>query len=393
MNMRHSCLWAALAATLCGSALPVPSFAQDAPVATSADGTDAAAGPSTMDDAGTDAEPASTRNGRHIYAAFRDGLAEPDCGNADARWVRHFRHVPARLADPTSDALPLFGHVVDTLREAHLPTEFALIPFIESGYAPAARSSAGPAGLWQFVGITARNHGITVGKAYDGRLSPAESTRAAVRYLKTLNGMFAGNWRLAAMAYNAGEHRVLQSLRRSGSSASDATPSTVAGLSTTTYAYVEKLHALACLLEEAGEQPQWQATLDRPVPWLQPHTLDGVRSLDHWARRHGGDAALLARINPALRGQWPTGLAPLALAPPATAAAPGDDTAASGKAVGTDDATAADGPATGRTHVVRRGDSAWTIARRHGLSTQRLLELNSLDARSVLKPGTALKLD
>ena len=50
---------------------------------------------------------------------------------------------------------------------------------------------------------------------YDGRLSPVDSTRAAVRYLKTLHGMFAGDWRLAVMAYNAGEYRVFGALRRS----------------------------------------------------------------------------------------------------------------------------------------------------------------------------------
>ena len=51
---------------------------------------------------------------------------------------------------------------------------------------------------------------------YDGRLSAVDSTRAAVRYLKTLHGMFAGDWQLATMAYNAGEYRILQSLRRGG---------------------------------------------------------------------------------------------------------------------------------------------------------------------------------
>ncbi|MFX7760059.1 transglycosylase SLT domain-containing protein, partial [Acinetobacter baumannii] len=86
--------------------------------------------------------------------------------------------------------LPLFGYVVDALRDADLPTEYALIPFVESGYRPAARSPSGPAGLWQMIAVTARNHDVPIRDGYDGRLSPVDSTRAAVRYLKTLHGMF-----------------------------------------------------------------------------------------------------------------------------------------------------------------------------------------------------------
>src|SRR3546814_15089392 len=115
------------------------------------------------------------------------------------------------------------------MREAHRPTGYALSPVVESGYKPGARSSSGPAGLWQFIALTARDHEIAIRPGYDGRLSPVESTRAAVRYLKTLHGMFAGDWRLAVMAYNAGEYRVLGPLKRSGQRAMDADPAQPVG--------------------------------------------------------------------------------------------------------------------------------------------------------------------
>ena len=94
------------------------------------------------------ATPASpTRNGRQIYEDFRTGLADPECeAGATSRWRQHFATAPKRLA-ADDDLLPLFGYVVDALRQAHLPTEFALIPFVESGYQPGARSPAGPAGF------------------------------------------------------------------------------------------------------------------------------------------------------------------------------------------------------------------------------------------------------
>ncbi|KAF1698883.1 lytic transglycosylase [Pseudoxanthomonas jiangsuensis] len=353
--------------------------------------------PAPVDVTTAAAAAAGTRNGLAIYAAFRDGLAEPECGDDNARWRRHFAHAPERLADRDSDVLPLFGHVVDALREAHLPTEFALIPFIESGYAPGVRGAGGPAGLWQFVPVTARNHGIEVGERYDGRLSPAESTRAAVRYLKTLNGMFGGNWRLAAMAYNAGEYRVLQALRRNGGSALETAPSALPGLSPVTYAYVDKLHALACLLEHAGDRDGWREELDRSVLQLQAIEADAGPSLDAWAGRQGHDPAQLRRLNPALAGgRWPRKARPLVLAP---LQAKATDATVAG-AAGPDSAPAAGGgaakPTTAtstRTHVVRRGDSSWAIARRHGLRLERLLELNGLGPRSTLKPGMVLRLE
>jgi membrane-bound lytic murein transglycosylase D len=44
-------------------------------------------------------------------------------------------------------------------------------------------------------------------------------------------------------------------------------------------------------------------------------------------------------------------------------------------------------------HTVRRGESAWSIARRHGLQPQQLLKRNGLASSAVLKPGMILKLD
>ncbi|RBI79960.1 lytic transglycosylase, partial [Xanthomonas oryzae pv. oryzae] len=193
------------------------------------------------------------RNGREIFSSFLEGRADPGCDRAhsDTRWEEHFSRAPARLADDAQDILPLFGYVVDELRKADMPTEFALIPFVESGYRPGARNGSGPAGLWQFIATTARNHHVPVGAQYDGRLSAVDSTTAAVRYLKTLYGMFGGDWRLALMAYNAGEYRVLQAMRSAGMNAQNARPSELPGMSKVTYEYVEKLHALACVLNHA----------------------------------------------------------------------------------------------------------------------------------------------
>ena len=247
--------------------------------------------------------PARATNGVTIYERFVEGLAQPSCIDASPRWRKHFAHVPHQLAAGDSEVLPLFGYVVEALRSAHLPTEYALIPFVESGYRPGARSGGGPAGLWQFIALTARNHKIPIRGGYDGRLSPVDATQAAVRYLKTLHGMFAGDWRLAVMAFNAGEYRVFGALRRHGQRPADAQPEALESLSGITRAYVRKLHALSCLMVEAGADAQWRQALDRPVAHLVAVDLaDEPAGLDGYARRKGLDPARLRRLNPAHAG-------------------------------------------------------------------------------------------
>jgi membrane-bound lytic murein transglycosylase D len=356
------------------------------------------------------------RSGREIYASFREGLADPACDDDPSdRWSRHFAHVPRQFTQGRGDVLPLFGYVVDALREAHLPTEYALIPFVESGYKPGARSASGPAGLWQFIAVTARNHKIAIRPGYDGRLSPVDSTRAAVRYLKTLHGMFAGDWRLAVMAFNAGEYRVLGALKRHGQRAMDADPAQLTSLAGITQAYVRKLHALSCVLAVADDREDWMRALgERQVPRLAAIDLpSGVDHLDAWAVRQGHDPAVVKRLNPAFQNgriaRVATGSRVLV---PATVATGQDagvvETVAqqrplaeggsvnAGAPPSSEDAIslAASSTATApRTHTVARGESAWTIARRHGVSVAQLLARNGLHARSVLHPGMVLALD
>ena len=331
---------------------------------------------------------AESRSGSEIYARFRDHLAEPRCAaDASARWRQHFAHAPGDQANDRRDVMPLFGYVVDQLIEADLPTELALIPFVESGYRPGARSKSGPAGLWQMIGITARNHGVAMRDGYDGRLSPVDSTRAAVRYLKTLYGMFAGDWRLAVMAYNAGENRILGALRRSGQQARSVDLERLTGVPEITRAYVRKLHALACVLREADDRAQWRTAIDRPVPLLTDISVPAGVSLESWAAREGLDVAALRRMNPAFGG-GPVGSGRKVLA------AGGTPTRVERAFLPKDEIVFDASPAgAGRTHTVRRGESASVIAKRYRVGVRALLQRNGLGEASVLRPGMVLRID
>jgi len=248
--------------------------------------------------------------------------------------------------------------------------------------------------------VTARDHAIPIRAGYDGRLSPVDSTRAAVRYLKTLHGMFAGDWRLAVMAYNAGEYRVFSALRQSGQAARSADPEKLTSLSGITRAYVRKLHALSCLLDRADDHDEWMKAMDRPVPLLQAFQIPtGTPNLQVWAATNGRDPDMLRRLNPAFAdGRIASSLGhPEILAPvqgPASPFSTPPPIAAADVGTVPVESAHADAPRhTVRTHRVSRGDSLQRIAHRYKLRMADLMALNGLVPRSALRPGMVLKLD
>ncbi len=181
-----------------------------------------------------------------ISANFWNNLADPACGKAPPRWRVHYGDVPRRLRNPREQQLRLhFAEVIAALHAAGLPSEFALIPFVESRYRPDARSPGGQVGLWQFTAATARRNGLSVRSGRDERLDATASTRAAVRYLQQLHRMFGNDWRWTAMAYNAGDGAARAAWRKRST----------AKLSPITRHYPDKLHALACLIPRPDPKP------------------------------------------------------------------------------------------------------------------------------------------
>ena len=99
-----------------------------------------------------------------------------------------------------------------------LPEELLAIAMVESGYAnaPVRKKGAPTAGIWQFIPNTARAFGLRVDQKTDERLDAELATDAALRYLSALYIRFK-DWRLAIMAYNAGEGRVQKGIDATGS--------------------------------------------------------------------------------------------------------------------------------------------------------------------------------
>ena len=94
-----------------------------------------------------------------------------------------------------------------------MPRELIYLAMIESNFNPNARSRVGAVGMWQFMGATARQLGLTVSGRTDDRKNPADATDAALTYLSSLHERF-GSWYLAAAAYNSGAGTVSKALRQ-----------------------------------------------------------------------------------------------------------------------------------------------------------------------------------
>jgi membrane-bound lytic murein transglycosylase D len=119
-----------------------------------------------------------------------------------------------------------------------VPPELVWLAEVESSFNPRARSPVGAAGMFQLMPATARELGLSTWLP-DERLNPEKSAGAAARYLRRLHDRL-GDWRLAFAAYNAGEGRVAELLKKQDVKTFDA----IAGrLPAETQMYVPKIEA------------------------------------------------------------------------------------------------------------------------------------------------------
>ncbi|MCX6583138.1 MAG: LysM peptidoglycan-binding domain-containing protein [Candidatus Aminicenantes bacterium] len=108
--------------------------------------------------------------------------------------------------------LPMIRQV---FQDKNLPLSLVYLPLVESGFNPKARSRAGAVGMWQFMRGTARIYGLHVSRRVDERKDPEKATAAAAEYLNDLLAMFGmEDPFLGICAYNAGEGKILNALRK-----------------------------------------------------------------------------------------------------------------------------------------------------------------------------------
>lgn len=81
-------------------------------------------------------------------------------------------------------------HIVEEVQKRGMPTEIALLPMVESAFNPTAMSTSKASGIWQFIPSTGRNFGLKQNWWVDNRRDVTAATDAALNYLQKLHVMF-----------------------------------------------------------------------------------------------------------------------------------------------------------------------------------------------------------
>ncbi|HOF52401.1 MAG TPA: transglycosylase SLT domain-containing protein, partial [Rhodoferax sp.] len=178
-----------------------------------------------------------------LWDRIRRGYAMPDL---DTDLVRDreqwYATRPDYIFRMTERSKKYLFHIVEELELRGMPTELALLPFIESAFNPQAVSGAKAAGMWQFMPATGKYFELKQNAFRDDRRDVLASTRAALDYLQKLYGMF-GDWHLALAAYNWGEGSVGRAIAKN-QRAGTGTAYTDLNMPMETRFYVPKLQAV-----------------------------------------------------------------------------------------------------------------------------------------------------
>jgi membrane-bound lytic murein transglycosylase D len=192
-----------------------------------------------------------------LWERIRKGYQMPDLesdlANDRTQWYASKSDYLQRMTERSNKYL---YHIVEELEARKMPTELALLPFIESAFNPQAVSSARASGMWQFMPKTGKSFDLKQNAFRDDRRDVQASTRAALDYLERLHKMF-GDWHLALAAYNWGEGNVGKAIARN-KRAGLPTSYTDLNMPMETRMYVPKLQAMKNIV---GNPPQYGVVL------------------------------------------------------------------------------------------------------------------------------------
>ncbi|MDZ7591233.1 MAG: transglycosylase SLT domain-containing protein, partial [Rubrivivax sp.] len=150
----------------------------------------------------------------NLWQRVRDGYAMPTLeGELVQKWEQWYASRPDYVQRMTERGGRYLFHIVEEVELRGLPSELALLPFIESAFNPQAVSSARASGMWQFMPATGKDFELQQNLFRDDRRDVLASTRAALDYLQQLHAQF-GDWQLALAAYNWGQGNVQRAVDR-----------------------------------------------------------------------------------------------------------------------------------------------------------------------------------
>ncbi|OGR00635.1 MAG: hypothetical protein A2505_01290 [Deltaproteobacteria bacterium RIFOXYD12_FULL_55_16] len=267
-----------------------------------------------------------------------------------------------------------------------VPEDLAYLPHVESSFNYKAYSKFGAAGIWQFTEASGKQFMLEVNYAIDERRDPLKATHAAARMLRH-NYELLGTWPLALTAYNHGINGMLRAKAAKGNYEKifQEHESELFKFASRNF-YSEFLAA-----REVAKNHQaffGQLRLEPPVN-SKTVPLPNYALLSDLLKHLKVDQETFKALNPALRE--PVYLGQKLIPKGYEVRVPQQ-----GKAVRLADNIPPEILKEGQTQAtiyqVRQGDTAFAIARQHGITVAELLRDNELDEQTVLCPGQNLRI-
>jgi membrane-bound lytic murein transglycosylase D len=231
-----------------------------------------------------------------LWQRIRDGFAIPDL-DSDLVHNREqfYLSKPDYIQRMTERSSRYLYHVVSEIEKRHMPTELALLPFVESAFNPHALSSAQASGMWQFVPATGKDYDLKQNLFQDDRRDVMASTKAALDHLQHLYSMF-GDWHLALAAYNWGEGSVQRAIARNQKAGLPTDYQSLRMPEETRY-YVPKLQAIKNIIAHPDQFAVSLPPLENH-PYFLSVPLDRDIDVDLAAKLAGITVSEFRQLNP-----------------------------------------------------------------------------------------------
>lgn len=190
-----------------------------------------------------------------------------------------------------------FPIIEPILKENGIPDDFKYLAVIESSLDHRAVSSAGAAGLWQFMPKTAPSYGLEVSSEVDERYSIEKATVAACRYFREAYNKY-GNWASVALSYNAGQGRISGELDKQQADQ---------GLDLWLVAETSRYYFRMLAIKQVFESPSkygfvfTERDLYKPMDFKKVEVSESISDLAAFAKEQGLTYAQLKDVNSWLR--------------------------------------------------------------------------------------------
>jgi membrane-bound lytic murein transglycosylase D len=333
--------------------------------------------PISESDIGKYTSTTSTSNGS-LWSRMRNGFAMPNLdtqlANDKTTWYAKQPDYMGRMTERGSQYL---FYIVEELEKRGMPTEIALLPFVESAFNPQAVSSAKAAGMWQFMPATGKHFNLKQNVWRDERRGVVESTRAALDYLQKLHGMF-GDWHLALAAYNWGEGSVQRAINKNRAKGLSA-EYTALSMPNETAHYVPKFQAIKNIVQNPEAYGIKLAPLDN-APFFASVIKERDIDVSLAAKFAGMSLNEFKALNPGFKKPVILGANKPEILLPASKLGFFNDSLRNYR-----------GSLSSWTTVTLAGtEKPASVAQRYGMSEQALRDVNNIPPRMLIKPGSTL---